>query len=211
MRFSSLADSLTAPKNPLYVLHDQLRAAGHPVLDLVKGNVNEHGIVYPQDTLVQILQDANARARIYRPDSLGQIEARHAISAYYENRIPASQIVITPGTSVSYWYCFKLLAEPGNEILTPQPSYPLFDYIAQLCGVTLTANALDESRGWAIDLEQLERQISSRTRAIVLISPHNPTGMVASSEQLDELALIAARYDLAIISDEVFNEFLFDR
>jgi alanine-synthesizing transaminase len=211
MRFSSLADSLTAPKNPLYVLHDRLRAAGRSILDLVKGNVNEHGIVYPQDALVQILQDAAARARVYRPDSLGQIEARHAISAYYENRIPAAQIVITPGTSISYWYCFKLLAEPGNEILTPQPSYPLFDYIARLCGVTLTAYVLDESRGWAIDLEQLERQISSRTRAIVLISPHNPTGMVTSPEQLKELALIAARYELAIISDEVFSEFLFDR
>jgi alanine-synthesizing transaminase len=211
MRFSSLADSLATPKNPLYVLHDQLRAAGRSILDLVKGNVNEHGIVYPQDALVQILQDASARACVYKPDSLGQIEARQAISAYYENRIPAAQIVITPGTSISYWYCFKLLAEPGNEILTPQPSYPLFDYIARLCGVTLTAYALDESRSWAIDLEQLERQISSRTRAIVLISPHNPTGMVASPEQLKELALIAARYDLAIISDEVFNEFLFDR
>jgi alanine-synthesizing transaminase len=211
MRFSSLADSLTAPKNPLYLLHDQLRASGQPILDLVKGNVNEHGIVYPQDVLSQILQEAGARARVYRPDSLGQIEARDAISAYYQDRIPSSQIVITPGTSISYWYCFKLLAEPGDEILTPQPSYPLFDYIARLCGVTLTTYALDESEGWAIDLEHLERQIGSRTRAIVLISPHNPTGMVASPEQLHELAGIAARYEIPIISDEVFNEFLFDR
>ena len=211
MRFSSLADSLTAPKNPLYLLHDELRAAGQPILDLVKGNVNEHGIVYPQDVLSQILQDATARARVYKPDSLGQIEARDAISAYYQNRIPSAQFVITPGTSISYWYCFKLLAEPGDEILTPQPSYPLFDYIARLCGVTLTTYAWDESEGWAIDLQHLDRQVSSRTRAIVLISPHNPTGMVASPEQLHELAGIAARYEIPIISDEVFNEFLFDR
>ena len=180
-------------------------------MDLVKGNVNEHGIVYPQDILGQILQDSLGRARVYKPDSLGQIEAREAISAYYQNRISSTQIIITPGTSISYWYCFKLLAEPGDEILTPQPSYPLFDYIARLCGVTLTTYALDESEGWAIDLEHLERQIGSRTRAIVLISPHNPTGMVASPEQLDELAGIAARYEIPIISDEVFNEFLFDR
>jgi len=211
MRFSSLADSLAASKNPLYLLHDELRAAGQPILDLVKGNVNEHGIVYPQDILGQILQDSLGRARVYKPDSLGQIEAREAISAYYQNRISSTQIIITPGTSISYWYCFKLLAEPGDEILTPQPSYPLFDYIARLCGVTLTTYALDESEGWAIDLEHLERQIGSRTRAIVLISPHNPTGMVASPEQLDELAGIAARYEIPIISDEVFNEFLFDR
>jgi aspartate/methionine/tyrosine aminotransferase len=211
MRFSSLVDSLTAPKNPLYLLHDELRAAGQPILDLVKGNVNEHGIVFPEDVLGQILRDAAARARVYKPDSLGQIEARDAIAAYYQNRIPSTQIVITPGSSISYWYCFKLLAEPGDEILTPQPSYPLFDYIARLCGVTLTTYALDEAEGWAIDLEHLERQIGSRTRAIVLISPHNPTGMVASPEQLDELAGIAARYEIPIISDEVFNEFLFDR
>jgi alanine-synthesizing transaminase len=211
MHFSSLAESLAAPKNPLYVLHDEIRAAGHTILDLVKGNVNEHGVVYPQETLKEILQQAAGRARVYKPDSLGHIEARTAISAYYSNRISPEHILITPGTSVSYWYAFKLLAEPGDEILTPRPSYPLFDYIARMCGVTLTTYELNESRGWAIDLEHLERQINSRTRAIVLISPHNPTGMVASIEQLNELSGIAARYEVPIISDEVFSEFLFDR
>jgi aspartate/methionine/tyrosine aminotransferase len=83
---------------------------------------------------------------VYKPDPLGQPPARAAVSRYYGGAIPDSQIVLTPGTSVSYWYCFKLLAEPGDEILTPQPSYPLFDYIAQLCGVTLTPYELDEAR-----------------------------------------------------------------
>ena len=211
MHFSSLADSLAAAKNPLYTLHDELRTAGFPILDLVKGNVNEHGIIYPEEILREILLESSRRARVYRPDSLGQIEARDAVSAYYGGKVPPAQVVMTPGTSVSYWYCFKLLAEPGDEILTPQPSYPLFDYIARLCGITLTPYLLDESEKWAIDLEHLERQISSRTRAIVLISPHNPTGMVASAEQLQELAEIAARYEVALISDEVFNEFLFER
>ncbi|HET9219991.1 MAG TPA: pyridoxal phosphate-dependent aminotransferase [Terriglobia bacterium] len=211
MHFSSLSNSLAAPKNPLYRLHDERRAAGFPILDLVKGNVNEHGILYPEEILREILLEASGRSRVYKPDSLGQIEARDAVSAYYGGRVSPGQIVMTPGTSVSYWYCFKLLAEPGDEILTPQPSYPLFDYIARLCGVTLTPYLLDESEKWAIDLEHLERQVSSRTRAIVLISPHNPTGMVASAEQLEELAKIAARYGVPIISDEVFNEFLFDR
>src|SRR4029450_3471657 len=98
MHFSSLSDSLPAPKNPLYLLHDQLRAAGQPILDLVEGNVNEHGIVSPQAVFSQTLQDALVRARVYRPDSLGQIEAREAISAYSQNRIPSTQIIITPGT-----------------------------------------------------------------------------------------------------------------
>jgi aspartate/methionine/tyrosine aminotransferase len=131
MHFSSLAESLAASKNPLYILHDEIRAAGHTVLDLVKGNVNEHGIVYPQQELQKILRDASEQAKVYKPDSLGQLPAREAISAYYGGKIPADQLIITPGTSVSYWYCFKLLAEAGDEILTPQPSYPLFDYIAR--------------------------------------------------------------------------------
>src|SRR4029078_4673689 len=101
------------------------------------------------------------------------------------------QILISPGTSVSSWYVCKLLAEQGDEILCPQPSYPLFDYIAQLCGVELKYYRLSESNGWAIDFEHLESQIRPRTRAIVLISPHNPTGMVADSMQLAQLAEIA--------------------
>jgi len=211
MHFSSLADSLTSSKNPLYILHEELSAAGRPVLDLIKGNVNEHGILFPPAELKEILGAASESARVYRPDSLGQPVAREAISAYYGGKLAPSQFLVTPGTSISYWYCFKLLAEAGDEILTPQPSYPLFDYIAQLCGVKLTYYRLDESRGWAIDLEHLEEQISSRTRAIVLISPHNPTGMVASESELQELAAIAGRNDIPIISDEVFNEFLFER
>jgi aspartate/methionine/tyrosine aminotransferase len=209
MHFSSLADSLAAPKNPLYMAHDELRAADHAILDLVKGNVNEHGIVYPPDLLQDILGEASDLARVYKPDPFGQLHAREAISSFYGGKIPASQILLTPGTSVSYWYCFKLLAGEGDDILTPQPSYPLFDYIARLCGVTLTSYDLDESNNWAIDLQHLERQIGSKTRAIVLISPHNPTGMVAGMDQLHELAAIAARYEVPIIADEVFSEFLF--
>jgi aspartate/methionine/tyrosine aminotransferase len=210
MHFSSLAASLAASKNPLYLLHDELKAAGTPVLDLVKGNVNDHGIAFPQQALREVLAQAADAARIYRPDSFGQYVARQAISRYYDAVIPPEQILLTPGTSVSYWYCFKLLAEPGDRILTPQPSYPLFDYIARLCGVELTHYRLDEGRGWAIDLDDLEQQIGSRTRAIVLISPHNPTGMVAGAGELQELAAIAARYEIPIIADEVFSEFLFE-
>jgi alanine-synthesizing transaminase len=209
--FSELAGRLGGgPKNPLYALHDRLKAEGRNVVDLVRGNVNEHGIVYPVDVLKEIIGAATEGARVYRPDSLGQRVARKAIARYYGSlSIPADHIVVTPGTSVSYWYCFKLLAEQGDEILCPQPSYPLFDYIAQLCGVHLTHYRLSESSGWAIDFDHLESQITSRTRAIVLISPHNPTGMVADSLQLDRLAEIAQRNALPIISDEVFSEFIF--
>jgi len=209
MHFSLVAESLAASKNPLYLLRDELNHEGSTVIDLVRGNVNEHGIVFPQDLFNRILDDAAESARVYRPDSFGQLPAREAVASYYEGLIPSNQIVITPGTSVSYWYCFKLLAEPGDEILTPQPSYPLFDYIAKLCGIQLRSYRLREDRGWAIDLGHLEDQITTRTRAIVLISPHNPTGMVAGDSDLRALADIATRHSLPVISDEVFSEFLF--
>src|SRR4051812_16874772 len=178
MHFSLTAESLAASKNPLYLLRDELNNDGNSVIDLVRGNVNEHGIVFPPDLLNTILHGAAESARVYRPDSFGQSPAREAVARYYHGSIPSSQIVMTPGTSVSYWYCFKLLAEPGDEILTPQPSYPLFDYIAKLCGVGLRHYRLREELGWAIDLNHLEDQVTTKTRAIVLISPHNPTGMV---------------------------------
>jgi alanine-synthesizing transaminase len=210
MFFSDFAANLGGAKNPLYVLHDRLKLEGGRIVDLVRGSVNEHGIFYPPDTLKEILERAAAAARVYRPDSLGQRPAREAIAGYYRSlNISPDQIVLTPGTSVAYWYCFKLLAEQGDEILCPQPSYPLFDYIARLCGVQMTHYRLVEANGWAIDLEHLENQITAGTRAIILISPHNPTGMVADEAQLTGLAKIAARHALPVISDEVFSEFLY--
>jgi aspartate/methionine/tyrosine aminotransferase len=211
MFFSDFAANLGGPKNPLYQLHERLKSEGEKVTDLVRGNVNEHGIVYPQENLAEILKRAAESARIYRPDSLGQPASREAIAQYYAGlNISPEHVLITPGTSVSYWYCFKLLTESGDEILCPQPSYPLFDYIARLAGVYMRHYRLDERRGWAIDLDHLENQITTGTRAIILISPHNPTGMVASEEQLRGLAEIAQRHALPIISDEVFSEFFFD-
>ena len=209
MHFSGLAGSLTGPKNPLYVLLDGLRQRGRPVVDLVKGNVNEHGIIFPPQLLDDILKHAAEAARVYKPDSFGQEVARRAVAEYYSPQIPPERILITPGTSLSYWYCFKLLAEPGDEILTPHPSYPLFEYIAKLCDVNLTHYRLAENQDWAIDFDDLQRQIGPKTRAIVLISPHNPTGTVTSDSQLKELAEIAQSWELPIIADEVFSEFLF--
>src|SRR5215467_11904990 len=112
MFFSDLAANLGGQRNPLYTLHEDLKSKGTPIVDLVRGSVNEHGIIYPREILQEILAKAADAARIYRPDSIGQPPAREAISQYYaELNIPPHHILITPGTSVSYWYCFKLLAE----------------------------------------------------------------------------------------------------
>src|SRR5215813_887807 len=104
MFFSDFAANLGGAKNPLYVLHERLKAEGVPIVDLVRGNVNEHGIVYPPEILEEILPRAAEAARIYRPDSRGQIPAREAIARYYDPiKIPPEHVLITPGTSVSYW------------------------------------------------------------------------------------------------------------
>jgi len=209
--FSKIAAGLSGQSNALYRLRDELKAQGHDIQDLVSGNINDQGFVFPQDFLEEILVRGMRQCRIYHPDSFGRRTAREAVAEYYSGRnleLYSDCILITPGTSLSYWYCFKLLADEGDEILCPCPSYPLFDYIALLSGVKLIPYRLVESRGWAVDLDQLEASVSTRTKALVLISPHNPTGHVASHEEIAAMADIARRHDLAIISDEVFSEFL---
>jgi len=209
--FSNIASKLHGESNALYKLRDELTAQGHAVRDLISGNLNEHGFIFPQDLLEEILVRGSRHCRIYRPDSFGHRAAREAVSEYYRGfglQINPESVLITPGTSLSYWYCFKLLANAGDEILCPCPSYPLFDYIALLSGVSLIPYRLDELRDWAIDLDQLEASVSTKTRALVLISPHNPTGHVASGAEISGLADVAQRHNLALISDEVFSEFL---
>jgi alanine-synthesizing transaminase len=210
--FSRVASRLDAEINPLYRIRDELIAQGHSILDLISGNVHETGIVYPQEILEAALARGARESRIYHPDSFGRRSAREAIAEFYGTRglkLPVESILLTPGTSIAYWYCFKLLANEGEEMLCPRPSYPLFESIAALSGVRLVPYRLDEKRDWMIDLERLEHSISTQTRALVLISPHNPTGHVSSREEIAGLCDTARRHDLAIISDEVFSEFLF--
>ena len=211
--FSGIVSKLHGESNDLYRLRDELQAHGHVIRDLVSGNINESDYIFPQNLVEEILARASRRCRVYRPDSFGQRPAREAVSEFYSRSgvsINPDDILITPGSSLAYWYCFTLLAEAGDEILCPRPSYPLFDYIALLAGVKLTSYRMSEENGWAIDLEYLEANITTRTRAIVLISPHNPTGYVASAEEIAGLSDIARRHNLPIISDEVFSEFLIE-
>ena len=211
--FSDIVTKLHSDSNDLYRLRGELQARGHEIRDLVSGNINECGYVFPQNLVEEILARASRACRVYRPDSFGQLSAREAVSGFYGRSgltIEPANILITPGSSLAYWYCFRLLANAGDEILCPRPSYPLFDYIALLAGVKLTSYRMLEENGWAIDLEYLEANITTRTRAIVLISPHNPTGHVASAEEIAGIADIARRHNLPIISDEVFSEFLME-
>ncbi len=211
MRFSDLTNEFPDSTNRLYTRLEELRHRRIEVVDLVRGRADDIGIGFPQEMLNAILSDASGLAREYRPDPLGQPAARNAIAKHYSNSaLTPEHTLLTPGTSISYWYAFKLLCKPGDNVLCPAPSYPLFDYIARLAGVEISKYRLVEGLEWQIDLEHLEDQIDERTRAIVLISPHNPTGMVATRDEVEAIAALASRKQLPIISDEVFWDFTFD-
>lgn len=210
--FSRISSDFTRGPNRLSAALVRRRAAGLPIIDLIDGNPTRHGLQYPPAVVQQVMTTVAALAAIYEPDPQGQRAARVAICDYYRTHgvdVAAEHLVLTPGTSQSYWYLFQLLANPGQEILVPQPSYPLFDYIATLCHVTLRPYTLDPAHGWGIDLARLAAAITPATRAIVLISPHNPTGQVATVDEVAGLARLAATHALPIIADEVFSEFLF--
>ncbi len=212
LALSSLARHYDVPANSLYRLKDRLLQKNEKIIDLVSGNVSAQGILFPPEILRKALAGAARKAKVYKPDPLGQEVAREGVSRYYAAeglKVPPSQIVITPGTSISYWYAFKVLTDPGDEVLAPTPSYPLLESIAQLSGVKLVSYRLNEALRWEIDLQRMESAITPRTRAIILISPHNPTGAVATEEEVRHLADIAVRKNLAIIADEVFSPFLF--
>ena len=212
MHFSELTTQFPDSTNRLYARLGELKSEGVEVVDLIGSSASDTGVGFPREILDPILTQASGLAESYRPDSLGQRVARDAIAAHYRNRaVSAERILLTPGTSIAYWYVFKLLCEPGDNVLCPVPAYPLFDYIAGLAGVEISHYRLDEDRGWQIDLDNLEDEISEQTRAIVLISPHNPTGMVANRNQIEGLAEIARRHQLPIISDEVFWNFTFEK
>ncbi len=213
MHFSTLSESFSQPTNRLYQLRDARIKAGKPVLDLISGNVNAHGLEFPPAVLKRILAQEAQNTRMYKPDPLGQMPARRAISDYYKDEkveIPPAQILLTPGTSLSYWYAFKLLANEGDEILCPTPSYPLFDAIASMAGARLVSYPLVEEKHWSIDLQALTTKISARTKAIVIISPHNPTGAVVSENELRKICDLAKKKGLALIHDEVFSPFVFN-
>jgi hypothetical protein len=186
----------------------QRRAAGAPLRDLVSANPQQEGFEFDQELLAGILRDAAEAARFYRPDPRGQSAAREAVAEYHGGAAPES-LLLTPGTSVAYWYAFRLLAADGGEVLCPSPTYPLFDDLARVAGARVRRYHLrrDGAR-WAMDPEELAFQVTPRTRAIVVVSPHNPTGTVASSNELAALAEVARRHGLAVIFDEVFREFL---
>ncbi|MCS7314997.1 MAG: pyridoxal phosphate-dependent aminotransferase [Bryobacterales bacterium] len=206
MRFSSRLP-WSVPENRLWQALARRRAEGRRVLDLTQSNPTRAGFVYG-DRICAALADP--RALVYDPHPAGSPAAREAVAAWCTRRGPKVhpwEVVLASGTSDAYAWLFKLLCDPGDEILAPRPSYPLFEFLAGLESVRVVPYALVYDGRWWVDWDSLERAAGPRARAVVVVQPNNPTGSFLNRDEIRRLAAFCAARGLAIVSDEVFAEY----
>ena len=184
---------------------DALRRSGVPLLDLTETNPTMAGVAYPADVLAPLADPRGAR---YAPDPRGLVDARAAIAASYARDLSVSasadRIVLTASTSEAYALIFKLLCDPGQAVLVPRPSYPLFDLLTRLEGVEARPYALEYHGVWSIDRASVEAALRSDVRAVLVVNPNNPTGSMLRADDREWLVTLCAKRGAAIISDEVF-------
>ncbi len=184
------------------------RKRGLPLLDLTASNPTRCGFIYEEPAILSALSDRDSL--VYDPDPRGMLRAREAVAGYYADHgaaLDPANLVLTTSTSEAYSYLFHLLCDPGDEVLIAQPSYPLFDFLAQLENVRLVPYPLFYDHGWHIDAGSMRRQITSKTRAIALVHPNNPTGHFTKDDERHELEGLCAEHGLALIVDEVFLDY----
>jgi len=196
------------PNRLARLLRDK-RRAGIPVLDLTESNPTRAGLSYPREIVDSL---ADPRALAYHPQPCGSIEAREAVCRYYADRghaVEPDRVLLTASTSEAYAYLFKLLTNPGDEVLAPRPSYPLFEFLAAMESLRVAPYPLVYHGGWSIDCEALAAAVTDRTRAIILVNPNNPTGSFLKRDELRFLIGLCQARGLALISDEVFADYAF--
>jgi len=187
------------------------RAAGKPLLDLTVSNPTECGFEYDSSAILNAL--SNPAALSYEPNPKGLESARRAVAGYYSDRsenVSTEDIVLTTSTSEAYSYVFRTLCDPGDELLIPSPSYPLFDFLTDIQDVSLVRYPLLYDHGWQIDFHSLEQAITPRTRGVIVVNPNNPTGNFVKSAEMAKLNAICSARELAIVADEVFFDFALD-
>lgn len=184
------------------------RSSGKPLIDMTASNPTECGFTYDDGAILKAL--ANPAVLAYEPDPKGLVAAREAIAGYYSARgsnVAVSDIFLTTSTSEAYSFVFLLLCNPGDEILIPTPSYPLFDLLADIQDVRLVRYPLVYDHGWQIDFHALESVVTSRTRGIIVVHPNNPTGHFTKPAELAKLNEICSTRGIALIADEVFLDY----
>jgi len=202
--------SWTAQTNSFSQLLAQKKSDRVPLIDLTISNPTEALGAYPHAAIASAY--GSIKSFNYHPDPLGQIAAREQIASWYAQRglsVAPSQVALTASTSEAYGLLFKLLLNPGEEVLIPTPSYPLFEYLAQLEGVALHPYRLLYDGSWHVDFDSLERAVTPATRAIIVVNPNNPTGSFLKENELVRLEEIAVVRGLPLIADEVFMDYAF--
>jgi alanine-synthesizing transaminase len=200
--------------NPFARALEAHRQSGKQLFDLTVSNPTECGLTYPEEEIRAALADP--RMLVYQPESKGSRGAREAIANYYLGRegfsgspahVDPERILLTSGTSEGYNHIFRLLCEPGDEVLVPAPSYPLLEFIASLADVRLVPYPLRYDHVWEIDMASLRSSLSKRSRAVVVVHPNNPTGSFVKQSEAHELSRICAERELGIVADEVFLDY----
>lgn len=187
----------------------RLRAEGASITDLTDSNPTGVGVTYPDDLLDDLSSEA---ARRYEPHSLGLRSAREAVAADYGRRgarVDPDHVVLSASTSEAYSWIFKLLCDPGQAVLVPEPSYPLFEHLTSAEGVKAVAYQLRYDGRWEIDIDSLAAAPSD-TRAVLLVSPNNPTGSFVSRLEANRMAALCRERGWAIVADEVFADYALD-
>jgi alanine-synthesizing transaminase len=207
MRFSERT-AWELGENAFAAVLREARASRRELFDLTVSNPTACGFVYDEAALLSPL--AEPAALLYEPAALGMAAARAAVAGYYRDagaEAPIERLCLTTSTSEAYSYLFRLLCNPGDEVLVASPSYPLFDYIARLDDVRLVEYPLLYDHGWQIDFHALAASITARTRAVIVVHPNNPTGHFCSVAEREALQTLCAERGLALIVDEVFLDY----
>ncbi len=196
--------------NQLARLLDEKKRNHETILDLTEANPTRAGFDFPTAEILSALTQTQAMS--YEPNPRGLLITRQAIADYYQESgrsVEPENIFLTASTSEAYSWLFKLLTDQGDEILVPQPSYPLFDFLASLEGVRLIPYDLNyfHEFGWRIDFDALEKNLTPRTRAIIIVNPNNPTGSYLQQKEFRTLEALCLKNDLALIVDEVFTDY----
>jgi alanine-synthesizing transaminase len=188
---------------------ERLRSGGAQILDLTISNPTRVGLHYDNAAILSSV--ASPQALDYDPQPKGLLSARAAVALYYQTEhhcdFDCERLILTTSTSEGYSFVFRLLCNPGDEVLVPRPSYPLFEFLADLQDVKLVPYPLIYDHGWQMDFPSLEKLVSEQTRGVVVVHPNNPTGSYVQTHELALLNAFCRKHGLAIVSDEVFLDY----
>ncbi len=200
-------------RNRLTQALEEIQSTGARVLDLTLSNPTRAGLRYNDAQILQSL--ASPQSMAYDPQPKGLPSARSAVASYYQTQhgihLDPEHLTLTTSTSEGYSFVFRLLCNPGDELLVPKPSYPLFEFLADLQDVKLIPYPLIYDHGWQMDFPSLQQAVTPRTRGVVVVHPNNPTGSFVHSHERDSLSQFCREHELALIADEVFLDYAHDR